>query len=49
VGLLFTDKSKQEVLDWAENYWAVEYARSGFVATDTVILPAGPLEDFAHF
>ncbi|EDX15503.1 mRNA turnover protein 4 homolog [Drosophila simulans] len=48
VGLLFTDKSKEEVLEWAENYWAVEYARSGFVATETVTLPAGPLEDFAH-
>ncbi|KAH8401329.1 hypothetical protein KR009_004624, partial [Drosophila setifemur] len=48
VGLLFTDKTKQEVLDWAENYWAVEYARSGFVATETVTLPAGPLEEFAH-
>ncbi|XP_022231980.2 mRNA turnover protein 4 homolog [Drosophila obscura] len=48
VGLLFTEKSKEEVLEWAENYWAVEYARSGFIATETVTLPAGPLEDFAH-
>ncbi|XP_068146829.1 mRNA turnover protein 4 homolog [Drosophila tropicalis] len=48
VGLLFTEKSKKEVLEWAENYWAVEYARSGFVATKTVTLPAGPLEEFTH-
>ncbi|XP_023162483.1 mRNA turnover protein 4 homolog [Drosophila hydei] len=48
VGLLFTEKTKEEVLKWAENYWAVEYARSGFTATETVTLPAGPLEEFAH-
>lgn len=48
MGLLFTEKSKEEVLAWAENYWAVEYARSGFTATETVTLPAGPLEEFAH-
>ncbi|XP_055920355.1 mRNA turnover protein 4 homolog [Eupeodes corollae] len=47
-GLLFTEKSKEEVLEWAKNYWAEEYARSGFVATQTVVLPAGPLKDFAH-
>lgn len=48
MGLLFTEKSKEEVLAWAETYWAVEYARSGFTATETVTLPAGPLEEFAH-
>ncbi|XP_017866178.1 PREDICTED: mRNA turnover protein 4 homolog [Drosophila arizonae] len=48
VGLLFTEKSKEEVLKWADKYWAVEYARSGFTATETVTLPAGPLEEFAH-
>ncbi|KAM7356586.1 ribosomal protein LP0-like [Cochliomyia hominivorax] len=48
VGLLFTEKSKTEVLEWANNYGAIEYARSGFVATETVTLPEGPLEEFAH-
>lgn len=48
VGLLFTEKSKQDVLEWSKKYWAVEYARSGFVATETVILPEGPLEEFSH-
>ncbi|XP_017478789.1 PREDICTED: mRNA turnover protein 4 homolog [Rhagoletis zephyria] len=48
VGLLFTEKPKKEVLDWAEKYWAVEYARSGFKATETVVLSAGPLEEFTH-
>lgn len=48
VGLLFTKKTKKEVLEWAANYWAVEYARSGFKSTETVVLPAGPLEEFTH-
>jgi len=47
-GLLFTEREKNEVLDWAKNYWAIEYARSGFTATETVTLPEGPLEDFSH-
>lgn len=47
-GLLFTDKSKEEVLEWSQCYNALEYARSGFVATETVTLPEGPLEDFSH-
>lgn len=47
-GLLFTDKSKAEVLEWAESYEAMEYARSGFVATETVVLPEGPMEEFSH-
>lgn len=48
VGLLFTEKPKTEVLEWSKKYWAVEYARSGFKATETVVLPAGPLEEFPH-
>lgn len=48
MGLLFTDTSKKEVLDWAKDYWAIEYARSGFVPTETVVLKEGPLEEFAH-
>lgn len=47
-GLLFTNKEKDEVLKWFEKYSALEYARSGFRATETVILPEGPLEDFSH-
>lgn len=35
-------------MEWAKKYWAVEYARSGFKATETVVLPAGPLEEFTH-
>lgn len=47
-GLLFTERSKEEILDWAKDYWAVEYARGGFEATETVILPEGPMEEFSH-
>lgn len=47
-GLLFTEKSEEQVIEWAEGYSALEYARSGFVATETVVLPEGPLEDFSH-
>jgi len=47
-GLLFTDKAPDDVIEWAEHYSALEYARSGFVATETVVLPEGPLEDFSH-
>ncbi|XP_052860350.1 mRNA turnover protein 4 homolog [Anopheles cruzii] len=47
-GLLFTSESKSTVLEWFESYVAKEYARSGFRATKTVKLKAGPLEEFSH-
>lgn len=40
-GLLFTERSKEDVVEWSHNYTALEYARSGFVATETVTLPEG--------
>lgn len=46
--MLFTERSKENILEWAKEYWAVEYARGGFKATETVILPEGPMEEFAH-
>lgn len=48
VGLLFTERTKKDVLEWAENYWALEYARAGHVAKETIVLPKGPLPDFSH-
>lgn len=39
---------KEDILEFAKNYWASEYARSGFIATETVILEKGPLEEFSH-
>ncbi|KAL7302736.1 hypothetical protein TKK_0004785 [Trichogramma kaykai] len=47
-GLLFTNESKEKVLEWMDEYAEIEYARSGFVATETVVLPEGPLEMFIH-
>lgn len=47
-GLLFTDKAKEEVLEWFKNYSALEYARSGHVAPETVVLQPGPQEEFCH-
>lgn len=46
--MFFTERNKEEVLEWAKNYWAVEYARGGFKATETVILPEGPMDEFSH-
>lgn len=47
-GLLFTNRSKQDVVDFFETFGVPDYARSGFVATEQVILPEGPLPDFPH-
>ncbi|XP_018352383.1 PREDICTED: mRNA turnover protein 4 homolog [Trachymyrmex septentrionalis] len=47
-GLLFTNRSKKQVIEWAENYEEMEYARSGFVTPETVELPEGPLPQFQH-
>nr|CAG4641127.1 EOG090X0BJA [Eulimnadia texana] len=45
-GLLFTDKSKDEVSKFFEDYVESDYARAGNMATETITLPAGPLEQF---
>ncbi|XP_054157791.1 mRNA turnover protein 4 homolog [Oppia nitens] len=47
-GLLFTNRPKHEVLKWFDEYGDSDYARTGSVATETVTLDAGPLEEFAH-
>lgn len=47
-GLLFTTHDKETVVDWFKEYSAEEFARSGFKATQTVVLPEGPLPDFSH-
>ncbi|TYZ68211.1 hypothetical protein PybrP1_012987 [[Pythium] brassicae (nom. inval.)] len=46
VGLLFTNKSKDEVLAYFAGLSEVDFARSGFVATETVKIPQGPLPQF---
>jgi len=47
-GLLFTNKTKEEVYEWFGEFSCPEYARSGNTATETVELDEGPLEQFPH-
>nr|CAG4642735.1 EOG090X0BJA [Evadne anonyx] len=45
-GILFTDKTKQEVSEYFDKYVESDYARAGNIATETVTLQPGPLEQF---
>ncbi|CAN8076320.1 unnamed protein product [Agarophyton chilense] len=47
VGLLFTNRSHDQVLSFFKSYCEDDFARSGFVATHRVHLPEGPLDGFA--
>lgn len=47
-GLLFTSRSKEDVQKWFSDYSAVDYARSGFRATETVTIEEGPQDEFCH-
>jgi len=48
VGLLFTNKTSKEVIEWFEKYLEHDFARSGNIATSTVDLAEGPLKMFSH-
>ncbi|KAF8895354.1 hypothetical protein BD779DRAFT_1499018 [Infundibulicybe gibba] len=43
VGVLFTDTEPQEVVEWFLDFQQPDFARSGNLASRTVILPAGPV------
>ncbi|KAF9013538.1 ribosomal protein L10-domain-containing protein [Cyathus striatus] len=43
VGIFFTDTEPQEVIEWFDDFKQPDFARSGNVATRTVILPEGPV------
>lgn len=43
VGLLFTHSPPAEVADWFNTHERKDYARTGNIATRTVILPEGPI------
>ncbi|CAH0473290.1 unnamed protein product [Peronospora belbahrii] len=45
-GLLFTSKPHKEVMDYFAKLSVSDYPRSGFVATETVTIPEGPLPQF---
>ncbi|NXG38610.1 MRT4 protein, partial [Dromaius novaehollandiae] len=48
VGLLFTNRTKDEVHEWFSQFKEVDFARAGNKATYTVSLDTGPLEQFPH-
>ncbi|NXC43843.1 MRT4 protein, partial [Penelope pileata] len=48
VGLLFTNRTKEEVDEWFSSFKEVDFARAGNRATYTVSLDTGPLEQFPH-
>lgn len=41
--MLFTDTDPNEVIEWFADFKQPDFARSGNLATRTVILPAGPV------
>lgn len=45
---LFTNCTRQEVVDWYKSFEVNDYCRSGSVATTTVKLLKGPLKQFSH-
>ncbi len=47
-GLLFTNKTFEEVKEFFGQYSVLDYARSGFVALETITIPAGKLPQFSH-
>ncbi|XP_062821666.1 mRNA turnover protein 4 homolog [Anolis carolinensis] len=48
VGLLFTNRTKEEVIEWFSQFQESDFARSGNRATFAVSLDQGPLENFPH-
>ncbi|NXU78334.1 MRT4 protein, partial [Oreotrochilus melanogaster] len=48
VGLLFTNRTREEVDEWFSKFKQVDFARAGNKATYTVSLDTGPLEQFPH-
>ncbi|KAG6377062.1 hypothetical protein JVT61DRAFT_1112 [Boletus reticuloceps] len=43
VGLLFADTEPQEVIEWFDDFRQADFARTGNIASRTVILPVGPV------
>ncbi|CAO3611840.1 unnamed protein product [Mucor hiemalis] len=44
VGLLFTNKTPEEVKNYFQEFVKPDYARSGAIATETISLPEGPVK-----
>ena len=47
-GLLFTNRSQDEVVAYFAEYGKLDYARAGATATATVSMSAGPIEGMTH-
>ena len=45
--LFFTNRPKEEVLNFFKEYKSVDFARAGFKATETFVIPEGEMP-FAH-
>jgi len=48
IGLLMTNRDKKEIIEYFNSLSLLDYARSGNVATETVIIEQGLLPDFQH-
>jgi len=48
VGLLFTNRTKAQVVEFCRSFSVPDYARSGFVSKQTVRVAEGPLPQFSH-
>lgn len=48
VGVLFTNKTKDEVQEYFDNFKETDYARAGNTVQMAVTLDEGPLEQFPH-
>jgi mRNA turnover protein 4 len=48
VGLLFTSRPHAAVTKYFAEYAEEDYARSGFTATETVVIPPGRMEEMPH-
>uniref|UniRef100_A0AAR2JKL8 Ribosome assembly factor mrt4 n=2 Tax=Pygocentrus nattereri TaxID=42514 RepID=A0AAR2JKL8_PYGNA len=48
VGVLFTNKTKEEVQEYFNSFQETDYARAGNTAQMAVTLDEGPLEQFTH-
>jgi len=47
-GLLFTNTTKDDAVEWFDKYSCTDFARAGNTATQTVVLEAGPVPEFSH-
>lgn len=48
VGLLFTNRTREEVKEWFDQFRETDFARAGNKAMFDVTLDEGPLEQFSH-